>query len=643
MEHIEIKSENGFSGTYPKGIFINEVLNQFPHQLEKKDQIVAAKLDGILLDLQTPLDHGGTLKWITTESEQGLEVLRHSTSHIMAQAVQSLYPGTKVSIGPSIRDGFYYDFDQDQRFSPEDFPKIERKMQEIVDQDLPIVRRTLPREEAIQYFKKRKEPYKVELIEDLPDSHVTLYQQGDFVDLCRGPHVSSTGKIRAFKLTSVAGAYWRGDERNKMLQRIYGTAFPSAETLEKYLARLEEARRRDHRKLGRELDLFSISDEAGAGLVIYHPKGAVLRMILENFEKREHFKRGYHLVIGPQILKMDMWKRSGHFDNYRDKMYFTEVEGQAYGIKPMNCLSHMLIYKSKIRSYRDLPLRYFELGTVHRHEKSGELHGLLRVRGFTQDDAHILCAPEQLHEEIRGILNFIQDVMKIFEFPYELEISTRPQEGTIGSDEDWERATRALQEALEQNSLPYQINQGEGAFYGPKIDVKLKDALEREWQCATIQCDFAMPERFDLSYIGPDGEKHRPVMVHRVILGALERFIGVLTEHYAGAFPTWLAPIQATILTVTDPQIPYGEEVYLQLTRAGIRSEKDFRNEKLGLKIREGELQKIPYMIIIGDREVKQNLISPRARSGKPLKPMKIDDFISTIREESTIGGEWYR
>ena len=604
---------------------------------------MAAKLDGILLDLQTPLEHGGTIKWITMEGEQGLEVLRHSTSHIMAQAVQSIFPGTKVSIGPSIRDGFYYDFDQDQRFSPEDFPKIERKMQEIIDQDLPIVRRTLPREEAIKYFKERKEPYKVELIEGLPDHQVTLYEQGDFVDLCRGPHLPSTGKIRAFKLTSVAGAYWRGDERNKMLQRIYGTAFPSAETLEKYLARLEEARRRDHRKLGRELDLFSISDEAGAGLVIYHPKGAVLRMILENFEKREHFKRGYHLVMGPQILKMEMWKRSGHFDNYRDKMYFTEVEGQAYGIKPMNCLAHMLIYKSKIRSYRDLPLRYFELGTVHRHEKSGELHGLLRVRGFTQDDAHILCTPEQLNGEIKGILNFVQDVMKIFEFPFELEISTRPQEGTIGSDEDWERATRALQEALEQNSLPYQINEGEGAFYGPKIDVKLKDALEREWQCATIQCDFAMPERFDLSYIGPDGEKHRPVMVHRVILGALERFIGVLTEHYAGAFPTWLAPVQATILTVTDPQIPYGEDVYLRLTRAGIRSEKDFRNEKLGLKIREAELQKIPYMLIIGDREVKQNLISPRARSGKPLKPMKIEDFISIIKEECTIGGEWYR
>ncbi len=643
MASIEIKSENGFSGAFPKGIFMKEVLNQFPIQLKEKEDIVAAKLDGILLDLQTPLEHGGTLKWITMECEQGLEVLRHSTSHIMAQAVQSLFPGTKVSIGPSIRDGFYYDFDQDQRFSPEDFPKIERKMQEIIDQDLPIVRRTLSREEAIHYFKERQEPYKVELIEDLSDQHVTLYEQGDFVDLCRGPHLPSTGKIRAFKLTSVAGAYWRGDERNKMLQRIYGTAFPSAETLEKYLARLEEARRRDHRKLGRELDLFSISDEAGAGLVIYHPKGAVLRMILENFEKREHFKRGYQLVMGPQILKMDMWKRSGHFDNYRDKMYFTEVEGQAYGIKPMNCLSHMLIYKSKIRSYRDLPLRYFELGTVHRHEKSGELHGLLRVRGFTQDDAHILCTPDQLNGEIKGILNFVQDVMKIFEFPFELEISTRPQEGTIGSDEDWERATRALQEALEQNSLPYQINEGEGAFYGPKIDVKLKDALEREWQCATIQCDFAMPERFDLSYIGPDGEKHRPVMVHRVILGALERFIGVLTEHYAGAFPTWLAPVQATILTVTDPQIPYGEDVYRQLIQAGVRTEKDFRNEKLGLKIREGEVQKIPYMVIIGDREVKQNLVSPRARSGKPLKPMKIGDFISIIKEECTIGGEWYR
>jgi threonyl-tRNA synthetase len=427
-----------------------------------------------------------------------------------------------------------------------------------------------------------------------------------------------------------------------MLQRIYGTAFPSLEELETHLNRLEEARRRDHRKLGRELDLFSINEEAGAGLVIYHPKGALLRTILEDFEKREHLKRGYQLVIGPQILKLDLWKRSGHYDNYRDKMYFTEVEGQAYGIKPMNCLSHMLIYKSRIRSYRDLPIRYFELGTVHRHEKSGELHGLLRVRGFTQDDAHILCTPDQLNEEIKGILNLVRDTMKVFNFPYALEISTRPDQGTIGSDEDWERATAALRLALDEISLPYQINRGEGAFYGPKIDVKLRDALEREWQCATIQCDFAMPERFELTYIGKDGEKHRPVMVHRVILGAMERFIGVLTEHYAGAFPTWLAPVQVILLTVTDPQIPYAEMIYRQIIRAGIRAEKDFRNEKLGMKIREAEIQKIPYMVVLGEREVNQNLLAPRARSGRTLKPMKVEEFIQRIKEECSIGGESY-
>jgi threonyl-tRNA synthetase len=448
--------------------------------------------------------------------------------------------------------------------------------------------------------------------------------------------------IKAFKLTSVAGAYWRGDERNKMLQRIYGTAFPSPENLKKHILRLEEARRRDHRKLGRELDLFSINDEAGAGLVIYHPKGALLRMLLEDFEKREHLKRGYQLVVGPQILKTDLWKRSGHFEHYRDKMYFTEVEGQGYGIKPMNCLAHMLIYKSKIRSYRDLPLRYFELGTVHRHEKSGELHGLLRVRGFTQDDAHILCTPEQLNGEIKGILNLVRDVMSVFGFPYDLEISTRPEKGTIGSHEDWERATQALRLALEENSLPYQINKGEGAFYGPKIDVQLKDALEREWQCATIQVDFAMPERFELSYIGPDGEKHRPVMVHRVILGAMERFIGILIEHFAGAFPTWLAPVQVILLNVTDPQIPYAEGIYQKLTAAGIRAEKDLRNEKLGLKIREAELQKIPYMLVLGDREVEQNLVTPRARTGKSMKSMELEEFIRMVKKESAIGGESY-
>jgi len=377
-------------------------------------------------------------------------------------------------------------------------------------------------------------------------------------------------------------------------------------------------------------------------LIIYHPKGAILRMLLEDFEKREHLKRGYQLVIGPQILKLDLWKRSGHYDNYREKMYFTEVEGQAYGIKPMNCLAHMLIYKSRIRSYRDLPLRYFELGTVHRHEKSGELHGLLRVRGFTQDDAHILCTPAQLNAEIKEILDLVNYVMKIFDFSYELEISTRPQGGTIGSDEDWERATNVLRLALEEAGLPYQVNEGEGAFYGPKIDVKLKDALEREWQCATIQCDFALPERFDLSYIGPDGEKHRPVMVHRVILGAMERFIGVLIEHYAGAFPTWLAPVQVITLTVTDPQIPYAEKIHRRLMESGIRAEKDHRNEKLGLKIREAELQKIPYMLVLGEREVKQDVVAPRARNGKALSAMPIDQFIGLLREECQIGGETY-
>ncbi|HSR10028.1 MAG TPA: threonine--tRNA ligase, partial [Thermodesulfobacteriota bacterium] len=400
---------------------------------------------------------------------------------------------------------------------------------------------------------------------------------------------------------------------------------------------------RDHRKLGQQLDLFSINEEAGAGLVIYHPKGALLRTLLEDFEKREHLKRGYQIVIGPQILKMDLWKRSGHYDNYRDKMYFTEVEGQGYGIKPMNCLAHMLIYKSRIHSYRELPIRYFELGTVHRHEKSGELHGLLRVRGFTQDDAHILCTPDQLNAEIKGILDFVRDVMKIFDFPYDLEISTRPEQSTIGSDEDWERATGALRSALEESGLPYQINKGEGAFYGPKIDVKLRDALQREWQCATIQVDFAMPERFELSYIGADGEKHRPVMVHRVILGAMERFIGVLTEHYAGAFPLWLAPVQAIVLTVTDPQIPYADTVVQRLIEAGIRAEKDFRNEKLGLKIREAEVQKVPYMVVIGDREAKQGLVAPRARTGKALPPVSVEEFIRKIQEESKTGGGSYR
>jgi threonyl-tRNA synthetase len=570
------------------------------------------------------------------ENADFIATLRHSASHVMAQAVQEFYPGVKLAIGPSIEDGFYYDFDSETTFSLDDFPKIEARMKEIIAQDLPFTREEISQQEAIQFFKKRGELYKVELLEAIKDERVTLYRHGTFVDLCRGPHLPSTGGIKAFKLLSLAGAYWRGDERNKMLQRIYGTAFPTEEELDAYLTMLEEAKRRDHRRLGQELDLFSIHEEAGAGLVIYHPKGALVRFILEDFERREHLKRGYHLVIGPQILKLDLWKRSGHFDNYKDYMYFTQVEDQEYALKPMNCLAHMLIYKSRQRSYRDLPLRYFELGTVHRHERSGVLHGLLRVREFTQDDAHIVCRPDQLPDEIRGILTFVKDVMEIFGFAYELEVSTRPEK-SIGSGEDWEMATEALMDVLQEEGLAYEVNEGEGAFYGPKIDVKLKDALGRRWQCATIQCDFTMPERFDLSYIGSDGEKHRPVMLHRVILGAMERFIGILIEHYAGAFPLWLAPVQAIILTVTDRHIPYGEKVFQRLCDEGIRVERDFRNEKLGFKVREAQLLKIPYMLVIGDKEQEQGMIAPRRRDGTDLRGMEIERFLTLIHEERKI------
>jgi threonyl-tRNA synthetase len=553
----------------------------------------------------------------------------------MAQAVQDIFEDVKVTIGPSIEDGFYYDFDYAGTFTPEDIDKIEKKMQEIISADYPFIRKEVPRDEAIRLFQEKGETYKVELINDLPGdvTEVSLYSQGEFVDLCRGPHIPSTGMIRAFKLLNVAGAYWRGDEKNKMLQRIYGTGFATREELSDYLGVIEEAKKRDHRKLGRELDLFQINDEAGPGLVIFHPKGALLRTIIEDWEKKEHLKRGYGIVMGPQILKGELWKKSGHFDHYRENMYYTEVDEQTYGIKPMNCLSHMLIYKSKIRSYRDLPIRYFELGTVHRHEKTGVLHGLMRARQFTQDDAHILCTPDQLNSEIRGIADLVGYAMKIFGFDYEVELSTRPDK-SIGSDADWEMATSALERALKDNKMMYDVNEGDGAFYGPKIDFKLKDALRRKWQCATIQCDFTLPERFDLSYIGQDGEKHRPVMLHRVILGAIERFMGILIEHYAGAFPVWLSPTQAVILTVTDRHIPYGEEVYAKLIDRGVRAEKDFRNEKLGFKIREGQVQKVPYMLVIGDREMESGTVAPRQRDGKTLGSLSVDEFAAIIMEK---------
>jgi len=629
-EKIFIKFIDGTEQDFPKGMTLTEIIT-LQGKADKK--YIACKVNGEMRDLSFPVSESAEVDFISIDSEKGLDILRHSTSHIMAQAVQEVFKGAKVAIGPAIENGFYYDFDYTRPFTIEDLEAIENKMQAIIDRDYPFVRDERDRETAIKFFQDRSEGYKVEILRELPEEKVSLYRDGDFVDLCRGPHLPSTGWVNAFKLTGVAGAYWRGDERNPMLQRIYGTAFSTPKGLEEHLNRLEEAKKRDHRKLGKELDLFSIQDEAGAGLIIYHPNGAMLRTLLEDFEKREHLKRGYQLVKGPQILKLDLWKKSGHWDHYRENMYFTEVENQQYGLKPMNCLAHMMIYKTKIRSYRDLPIRYFELGTVHRHEKTGVLHGLLRVREFTQDDAHIICAPDQLKNEIKGIIDFVRDVMRIFDFSYEMELSTRPQK-SIGSDEDWESATQALMDVLKETAIPFSIDEGAGAFYGPKIDVKLRDSLGRAWQCSTIQCDFTLPERFDLTYVGADGERHRPVMIHRVILGALERFLGVLIEHYGGAFPLWLAPVQMVVLPITERQHAYGEEVYHLIKEKNLRVEKDFRNEKLGFRIREAQLKKIPYMLVIGDREAENRGVSPRTREGNDLKFMSLENFFNNLKTE---------
>jgi len=567
------------------------------------------------------------------ENHVDLEILRHSTSHLMAHAVKELYPQAKVAIGPAIETGFYYDFDYEPGFTEEDLAKIEDKMHELAKMDIPIERRVIKRADAIEMFKKMGETYKLELLNEIQDDEVSIYTQGSFTDLCRGPHLTSTGKIKAFKLLNLAGAYWRGDEKNKMLTRIYGTAFPDKESLDKYLNFLEEVKKRDHRRLGRELDLFSIPDEVGPGLVIYHPNGALLRYLLENFERQEHLKRGYKFVVGPHMLKLDLWKKSGHYENYRENMYFTKIDDIEYGIKPMNCLSHIMVYKSSIRSYRELPLRYFELGTVSRHEKSGVLHGLLRVREFTQDDAHIFCMPEQLHQEIINIIDFVRDTMAIFNFEYEMEISTRPEK-SIGSDEDWERAERVLKEVLHNQGIPYEINEGDGAFYGPKIDVKLKDAIGRKWQCATIQCDFALPERFDLYYVDSDGKRKRPVMLHRVILGAIERFMGILIEHYGSRFPVWLSPIQAILMNITDEQGEYCKVIYSKMMEEGIRAELDLRNEKLGLKIREAIIKKIPYIVIAGKKEMETNTLTVRLRDGGELKDIDATTLINRIKED---------
>jgi threonyl-tRNA synthetase len=598
---------------------------------KKLKELAAARCNDTVLDLSQPVPQGcESVEPVFLSSSEGLEILRHSAAHVMAQAVKDLFPSAKVAIGPAVENGFYYDFDFERSFTPEDMEKIEAGMARSIGADIPFVREEVSLEEAKKLFLEKNETYKLELLEEMDGDTVSLYRHGDFVDLCRGPHLPRTGMIKAFKLTSVAGAYWRGDENRPMLQRIYGTAFASDKELKKYLNFLEEAKKRDHRKLGVQLGLFSFSDEAGPGMPLWHPKGALLRTILEDLSRKEHLRRGYDLVQGPTLLRSELWKKSGHYDNYRENMYFSEIEGQSYGIKPMNCLAHMLIYKARMHSYRDLPIRYFELGTVHRHEKSGVLHGLLRVRQFTQDDAHILCRPDQLQGEIVDIIRFVQDILGIFGFDYEIEISTRPEK-SIGSDEAWDRATVALTAALESQDLDFAVNSGDGAFYGPKIDIKLKDALGRSWQCTTIQCDFTLPERFDLTYIGEDGEKHRPVMLHRAMLGAIERFLGVVIEHFAGAFPTWLAPVQARILNITDDQAEFARECHRELRSNGIRCELDLRNEKLGYKVREAQMEKIPYILVIGDKEVEEGGINVRLRNGKNLgmkSPQEVADII---------------
>lgn len=633
MKIINVSLPDGSTHEVEAGTSAAEILKDLLGK--KASRAIAVRVNGKAVDLTTPITEESLLEPVTFDSEEGCRIYRHSSAHIMAEAVLDLFPGVKFAIGPAIENGFYYDFDLPRPLTPEDLPRIEKRMKEIIRENRPFERSTVSMEEALALFRKEGELFKVELLEEIKDDTVSLYRQGQFVDLCRGPHVPSSGRIGAVQLLSIAGAYWRGDERNPMLQRIYGTSFPDRKQLKSYLHRLEEAKKRDHRKLGKELDLFSFCDEVGPGMVLWHPKGALLRYLVEEFERKEHLSRGYDIVFGPRLLNEGLWKRSGHYDNYKENMYFTEVEGQRYGIKPMNCLAHMMIYKSKRRSYRDLPLRYFELGTVNRHEKSGVLHGLTRVREFTQDDAHIICTPDQLNGEIIGVLDFVRDVMKVFGFPFTLELSTRPEK-SIGTEQDWKLATSALEQALRDGEFEYRINEGDGAFYGPKIDVILEDAIGRDWQCATIQCDFTMPERFDLTYTGSDGQSHRPVMIHRVILGSIERFIAILIEHYAGAFPLWLSPVQVKILTITNKEEEYASSTAVRLRAEGIRVEEDFRNEKIGFKIRESRLQKVPYMAIIGPKEESSGTLSVRSRDGGELGLMEFGEFLSLLSGENT-------
>jgi threonyl-tRNA synthetase len=632
-KQIQITLPDGACRRVPAGCTAGEALSGPGGSLSR--DILAVKLNGVLADLATVLTEDASLEPITFESPEGKNVYRHSSTHIMAQAVKEVFPSAQLAIGPAIEDGFYYDFAFERPFTPEDLEKIETRAHEIIKTDRPFKRMEMPRQDAIRFFKERGESYKVDILEHVEDLTASLYSQGEFIDLCRGPHVHSTGRVTALKLLSGAGAYWRGDERNPMLQRIYGTSFPAQAALDAHLAKLEEIKRRDHRKLGKELDLITMQDEIGPGLVLWHPKGARIRLVIENFWREQHLQQGYELVYSPHIARLDLWKTSGHVDYYRENMFVPmKVEASEYQLKPMNCPFHIMIYKSHLRSYRDLPIRYGELGTVYRYERTGVLHGLLRVRGFTQDDAHLFCRPDQIEAEVGRVLEFTFFVLRTFGFSeFELCLSTRPEKA-VGSPASWAQATAALEAALKGRGVAYRTDPGEGVFYGPKVDIKIKDVLGRAWQCSTVQIDFNNPERFGLSYIGEDGKAHQPIMIHRALMGSIERFFGILLEHYAGVFPTWLAPVQAKVLCITDKQRDYAERVVGQLKAAGCRAEADLRNEKVGFKIREAEKAKIPYMLVVGDREVQDGTVSVRGRSGANLGSMPVPAVIDLIRAD---------
>lgn len=636
-----IKLKDGSVRSVEDGSTVLELVKQISNSLAKK--VLAAKMDGKTVDLMTPITKDAEIEFLTFEDEDGRWALRHTAAHVMAQALQHLYAkdGIQFAIGPAIENGFYYDIDMEKKLTDSDLKDIEKEMDRIVKQNIPMIRKEISRADALKFFEEKGQSYKVELINDLPeDALISIYEQGDFTDLCAGPHVVSTGKVKAFKLQSVAGAYWRGNEKNKMLQRIYGTAFEKKEDLAEYLHMLEEAAKRDHRKLGKELDLFSLHEE-GPGFPFFHPNGMVIRNELINYWREVHRRYGYQEIKTPMIMNRKLWETSGHWDHYKENMYFTQIDGEDYAVKPMNCPGGMLVYKTHVHSYRDLPLRLGELGLVHRHEKSGELHGLFRVRNFTQDDAHLFVTPEQIEEEIQHTIDLFDEVYKTFGLSYTAELSTRPED-SMGSDEIWEKATAALQHALEARGLNYIINEGDGAFYGPKIDFHLRDSIGRTWQCGTIQLDMLMPEKFDLTYVGEDGEKHRPIMLHRVVYGSIERFIGILIENYAGAFPVWLAPVQVKILPITDKHFDYAFDLRKKLFDLGIRVEVDERNEKMGYKIREAQVKKIPYALVIGDQEMQDGNVTLRKYGEKDSQTMSVDDFIKLVQDKIASKEEKY-